>query len=387
MTAAELIGGYYASGDHPLADAYAHAAWVLGANAVHKSSRGSLRRFTLRADLRGDAAAADGRPVHSYPGPASGTPVWLAPRLSAAGGLARGIDFSVGDDGEVLFDVDVLADHPDLYAVWEAGSPVAAGGLWYATATPTPAAADPEQGTWEALTAACAAAYDSPRTLHAAETVEELWEGPDGAWRVVTDKAAYRLPAADTPAVAAGDVLAAGSPLGTAWELVRLGPAKPDLAHFTTPAWFHLGVTAGGITFYDEEVPLVVDTSASRTRVRWRMGAQTQDDLDDYWDASHTTGTAAGTTSLAQAMDLRGEGQSTDPGAESLPAVVNPLEFVCRELFAGNAYLLLVRPDRFGPSALAADERVAAVRAAAGPYTAVFEYEDEVPAYARKDPS
>ena len=235
------------------------------------------------------------------------------------------------------------------------------------------------------MSAAIAAMCDSPATTQT-ETVEAVWYDSAGVYRVVTDIAGYVLPEGDTASVAVGDVLPLGTPLGTAWTLTRLGTRKPAIPHMTTPASFHLGVTTGGITWFDTTVALIVDTVDDRTRVRWPLGG-TQQDVDDFWDASHAYGTEEGARSLAQAMDTRANPVG-DPGPESLPLYVNPLEFVCRELFGGAAYVLVVRPDMFGENGETdATVRGETIRAAAGPHVAVFEYEDEIPETPQVTPS
>lgn len=343
------------------------------------------RCMTLRADAAVAGAGPNGRAITGYPAPDGEAPVSI--HLDPASGpvLADGIDF-LTYDGYVWFDEDPLtrADVP-AHLGWVAGVPVRSADLLY-----HPAAEVPDQSTDQVpsdgglrrtIAAACGASVTGDRS----ETVEDVAVGADGVTVVVTDVSAYRLNTGELAVCEVGDVLPPRSPPGDAWALTRLGPETPDLTHLTTPAWFHQGTTSGPVTWYNETVPLSVDVVDSRTRVRWRLGAST-DDFDDFWTASHARGTAAGAKSLARAMDTR-TAAADDPGPESLPTTVNPLGFICRELFGGNAYLLIVRPDSFGPSAVTAAERASAVRSALRTATAVFEYEDEMPAVDPIDPS
>lgn len=380
-TAGELFGGFwdgaYAS---PVVDAYASAWSALAGPPAGATGGPAPVAWTVR---RAEAVSPgpDGRPTTGYPAPATDfDPAWVAFGSSL---LAAGADFTVVG-GYVWFEVDPLLTAPG-YLVWGGDGPTTAADLWAGTYAPPAAGEPPPAATAYAVAVALAAACDSPATGPVPETVEAVWADADGRYRVVTDAAAYRLPAGDSPAVAAGDVLPAGVPLGTAWVLTRLGPAEPAVDRVALPADFHQGVTAGPTVWYATTAPLVVDTVDGRTRVRWRIGGDPAD-VDAVWAASHARGTAAGATSLAQAMDVRAAPVG-DPGPESLPTVVSPMGFLCRELLAGCAYQLVVRPARFGPAAVAAAARTAAVRAAAGPYTAVFEWTDAVPELAEVDPA
>ena len=381
-TAGELCGGFWdGSGVSPVVDAYAAAAALLGDNATGQGAPAPLRGWTLRADQLAVGAAGNGRPTYGYPAPAE-TPAWVAPDPTGSV-LTSGVDFSTSG-GYVWFNADPLPTAPAGYLTWPGGLPVAVADVWYAP-NPTADNVTPYQdATYAALAAALAAACDSPASGPTVETVLDVWRGPDGAWRVVTDAAGYRLPS--SPVVAVGNVLAPLSPLGGAWALTRLGPYKPALTYLTTPGWFHQNVAPGGITWYDQTVSLVVDVVGGRTRVRWALGGASQGDVDAFWAESHNRGTAAGAKSLAQAMDLRATPVG-DPGPESLPLTVNPLDFVCRQLFGGNAYLSVVSAAAFGPNAASDAARQAAVRAAAGPYVAAFEYAGAPPALAVRTPS
>lgn len=375
-----LLGGYWAGvGRTPVADALAGGCALLARCAPPLTGvPAATRVMTLRADQAVAGQGPDGRAITGYPAP-DPAPAYAHP------GLVVGIDFDV-DGGYVWFDTDPLTDATvPAYLVWAAGVAVRTADVLYQPAPVVPAPTAAVAPSLAALQEALAAACDGPLTGAAAETVEDVRAGVDGRVVVVTGAAAYVLPAGDESAAAVGDVLPPRSPVGTGWALTRLGPDKPDLPHLTLPAWFHQGATVGPTTWYDESVPLAVDTVDGRTRVRWRLGAAA-DDFDTFWAESHARGTTVGAKSLARAMDLR-TGAGGDPGAESLPATVNPLEFLCRELLGGNAYLLLVRPDRFGPRAVTAAARQAAVRRAVRTACAVFEYENEMPAVAPVDPS
>lgn len=380
-TVGDLCGGFWAGAyASPPLESYVAIAALLAEHAA-EVSRSRVGGWTIpAADLV--TSVSSGRSVYGYPVPLH-TPNWIAADLIGGRVLTDGIDFVVSD-GYVLFDEDPSTWATVRRLTWVDGDPVEVSDVLYGSVEANaPATYDP--ATRMGIVSAVAEACDSPASGPAEETVEVVWQGHDGVWRVVTDASTYRLVEADTPSVAVGDVLPPGTAVGSAWELTKLGPAKPDLTHLTIPASYHQGVTEGGITWYDETVNLVVDTVSSRTRVRWTLGGD-EDDVVAFWEESHARGITAGATSLAQAMDTR-TNPTGDPGAESLPVTVNPLEFVCQELLAGNAYLLVVYPDRFGPAASTEAERTTAVRKAAGPYVTVFAYEDEVPELERVSPA
>ena len=355
-------------------------ACTILSDANSNVSRGKVRAWTLSSSDR-VTDTSSGRLAFGYPVPQN-TPVWIAADLIGGRVLAQYLDYVI-EDGYVWFDEDPLLWATVKRTVWTSGSSIVVADLFYCSLQPE-TTVPPDSGTYRALTTAIATSCDSPCAL-STELVEDIWQGHNGKWRVVTDEHAYVLEETDVPVVAIGDTVRQGSPIGTAWELTRLGPALPDLTHITTPATYHQGVTTGGITWYNANTPLIIDTVSSRTRVRWSLGG-TLADVDAFWTESHTRGTASGATSIAQAMDIR-DNPTNDPDYTSLPVYVNPLEFICRELFAGNAYLLLVRPSRFGPDATTTALRQSATRLAAGPYTTIFDYEDSVPALTDTSPT
>lgn len=370
-SAGELCGGAWDGAyPSPPVDAYASAAFVLGANATGRlavagNGRGGVRgALTFREDQAVASQSASGVPTVGYPLPEDLDPVVIGDDLAA------GVDFVVSD-GYAYFLTDPLPTAPNRYLLWTtAGEPVQAADFWFVTA-PTPAVTPaPTAGTAAALSAALAAGCDSPATGPTAETVEAVWEAYDG-WRVETDAGAYRLPETDTPTVSVGDVLAPGSPLGGAWTLLKLGPGRPsDLLSLTLPAYLHQGVTLGPTDWLLPEVPLVVETVSNRTKVSWEIGA-TPADQTAFWDETHARGILPGARSLAQALDTR-TNPVGDPGPESLPTVISPLAFILRELLAGTAYRVVITSAKCGPAARSPEDRITLARTAAGPYAALL---------------
>lgn len=373
--AVEYFGGFWGSvAPSPVIDALAAGCTVIAEGAVAGAAAPSATVLVVSSPDATAVAGTNGRVATAYPAPGL-TGVWCATDTVGAPALCVGLDFSVGPD-TVTFDTDPLT--ATGYPVWSGGAPVHTGVLW--VGVPGVPAAGPvtDATTYTAATAALARYTGSPCTSDA-ETVEDVFVGPFGS-QVVTDRGVYRLGPADAPSVAPGALLGPGTPVGSAWTLTPLGPDKPALGSVTTPARLLQGSAPGGVTWYDETVPLVVDVVDGRTRVRFSLGAASQDEFDAFWAASHTNGVANGRT-LAQALDTRAA-PTGDPDATSLPASVNPLELLCRELLATNAYLAVVDPSRYGPGA---DASVPVERPT--PYTTVIVYPAPVPALTRYTPS
>lgn len=381
-SATSRISGFWTGGSSEVVSLYASACAVIADETAVRDGAVKTRGFSIRADQMVLGSAGNGRPAYGYPAP--GAAAWITFGPSAGPLLVGGVDFSVSDD-YVWFNADPILTAPVRYLTWSSGTALTGADGWWGEYQEPPPAVEPPTGTVAAMSAAIAILCDSPATGAAGEVVEDVWLGGD-AYRVVTNIAGYALPAGDAAAVVVGDTLPLGSPLGTAWTLTRLGPNKPGLPYITTPASFHLGVTTAGITWRDSSVPTIIDTAGDRTRIRWALGG-TLSDVNAFWAASHAYGTEVGARSLARAMDTR-TGATDDPGPGSLPTYVNPLEFVCRELFGGTAYLLVVTPDKFGPDGETdAAARAATVRAAAGPHVTVIEYEGAVPQTPQTTPS
>jgi len=186
------------------------------------------------------------------------------------------------------------------------------------------------------------------------EVVEDIVAGDP--LLVITDARAYRYPAACTPVVAVGDRVAAGDPLVDTIEIHHLN-------HGTVPDWLaalSLGDTllpAGylaDLTFGGAATPLIVEPNvAGYTKVSWALGGFPAD-VAEFWDLTHARGVASGTT-LAHLLDIRLDPVG-EPTAASLPATINPLQFLAANYLRHNALLVRVRTGGFGPAALGLDQ-------------------------------
>lgn len=348
------------------------AGLYLRGQATPGSPGGEVKGVILSSADRVSGSAPDSRLVWGYPLDDDFVPTVIA--LSAVSGpvWTTGIDFYVDD--RIWFYVDPLLEAAVAPKLSYSGGETSAV-VWASAATPTPASVRARVGTYLALTEALAHVYDSPRFTVASE-VESIETLYDGQVAVTTGAESFVLPVGATAAVAVGDTVTTGDPVGNAWRLVRLGPTAP-----TEPS-VAVGLTAlptglsAPLVWYNTPVATVVDDVGGRTRIRWPLGGSGAD-VTAFWAASHDAA-LAGRVSMANLLDLRahpfGEPQVTD-----LPSVVTPAEVLCRVLVGGCGYMVLTVPAAYGPDALDAADRLATLRVAAGTSAGVFEFEGGVP--------
>lgn len=203
----------------------------------------------------------------------------------------------------------------------------------------------------ESLGAFLEALSDTPRVAADGEVVEEVYD--DGRFQlVITDQHVYRLPRGITLLVDPGDTLTAGQVLCKAWELLspphRTIPA--DLSEIVLPGNWLDPSLGGPLTFVNDDKTLSLSTVSGYTKLTWSM-PDDPGDVSDFFTLLHTRGVAAGAC-LANYLDLRPAGQTTQPGADELPSTINPLEILLQTVFAGNVHILRLRPTLFGEKAL-----------------------------------
>jgi hypothetical protein len=218
------------------------------------------------------------------------------------------------------------------------------------------------------LTLALAGLCDAPICLQDGEIVQELVTEP-GRLLVVTDRTVYTAVSGASVVIQVGQVLTYGAPLTDAFTLLELArgtPAAIDLNALMVPPAL-LGVTVnGGLTFTNALTPLQVTSVGGRTRVSWALGGDAGDQVA-FWDRCHTLGTAVGARSLAQLLDRRPQPQTTDPDANDLPSVINPLDFLVRNILRYGAVVVRYNPTSFGPQAARTSVRDSVLRQLVGP--------------------
>ncbi len=183
------------------------------------------------------------------------------------------------------------------------------------------------------------------------ETVEQIVE--DGAGRaVVTNRSVYRLPAGAEPSVAVGDALTAGQSL-------TLDLQFAELNNGVVPSWvralavgrqYLLGAFGSDLVFANESLPTEVTVGSDGfTRIEFPIGGFPLD-VDEFWDLTHARGIAYGAT-LAELLDTRTI-KLDQPGPSNLPALINPVAFLCENVLRTNAVLVLVRMRAAAPGAI-----------------------------------
>ena len=185
------------------------------------------------------------------------------------------------------------------------------------------------------------------------ETVERIVREPSRTW-VITDREAYRASANAQIPVSEGDTLSEGDALTGAlsfFDLQRGGCPDPDrLARLALGP----GLLAAGfyqdLVFPNESVPLeTFRDDEGDLGVRWELQGF-PGDVDRFFDLLHARGKASGQT-MANLLDTRAD-PATETQPEHLPDTINPMEFLCRNVFRHQALLAFVDPTQQGPEAL-----------------------------------
>ena len=189
--------------------------------------------------------------------------------------------------------------------------------------------------------------------IEAEETVENLLT-ETGRKIVVTDKNVYQFSPNATFIVSEGQQVFEGDsladtlqffefnrgqcPTPTQVQAVAVGPG------FLTPGFVQ------DLVFENKDVSLVVEEDVDGfTKVSWELGGF-PGDVEKFFDDMHERGVAEGET-LANLLDTR-TNKVGEPGPSNLPANINPLEFLCENVFRNNAYIVKIRTSSFGRGAV-----------------------------------
>lgn len=204
----------------------------------------------------------------------------------------------------------------------------------------------------EQLQLALAAITGTPVVIEPVETVE-LVNSSAGSLDIVTNLNAYKFPADATAIVSVGDILHAGDQLVDTVTIDELntGTIPANLFAVTMGLGFLPGDFVDGLSFRNADVPLEVETVDGKTKISFEVGG-IPTDVDAFWDLVHEKGVASGVT-LARYLDVRGTGATTEPTAASLPATINPLQFLIENVLRYNAYIVRIKASQAaGPIAL-----------------------------------
>jgi hypothetical protein len=191
---------------------------------------------------------------------------------------------------------------------------------------------------------ALSAAFGVPLTREPSEIVESVLTDSRHL-NVVTDKHVYQFPVGTTAIVSVGDVLPVGSSLTDLLQVFELNRGTEIAVEDISALIMQPGILAhgyySGITFENTTVDLVVEEDVDGyTKVSWQLGGFPYD-LEKFWDDIHANGVAAGET-LAMLLDVR-ENPIGQPSAASLPATINPMQFLVDNLLRNNAFVVKVK--------------------------------------------
>lgn len=195
-----------------------------------------------------------------------------------------------------------------------------------------------------------AATTGIPHVIEVQETIQRI-ENDGTNLHIETDVHEYAFSPLATAAVHVGQVVAAGDPLTDGWEIKDLSGSS-----HTLPAWvtsvlmdedFMSGQFVAPVAFPNEDVQLVHGgyDEDGRAMVEFEVHGF-PGDVEALWENLHQRG-IEGDKTLANYMDVRGETALTEPGPASLPATVNPAQFLVDNLVGRHLFIMRVKPSQF----------------------------------------
>mgnify|MGYP003638348851 CR=1 FL=1 len=160
---------------------------------------------------------------------------------------------------------------------------------------------------------------------------------------IVTSIDVYRFHKSASAVVAVGDIVGAGDYLTDSVVIQELNGA--EIPSFLTQLNFGPGVLSPGLegelTFQNSSTPLNVTTKDSKAYVTFDVGGF-PGDVDLFFAELHAKGLAEGKT-FAQYIDTRGSFQNSEPTASTLPATINPLQFLVDNLLRFNMFVIKIQ--------------------------------------------
>lgn len=206
------------------------------------------------------------------------------------------------------------------------------------------------------------------------ETVERVEEDAVGLV-VVTDAAVYRFPASAAPLVEVGDTVAAGDPLVDTLQIFEFNrgqtPAAADLPQLAIGDGLLGPGYQADLVFRNETVETEITTDDDGlTRLEFDVVGQ-EDDVTRFWDTVQARGVEQGGT-LAQLLDSR-TAPTTQPASITLPATINPMQFLLENCFRHHLFVVKLKPSQFGPHA-AGCGRLQLARRIVPPHTMMLVY-------------
>lgn len=184
-----------------------------------------------------------------------------------------------------------------------------------------------------------------------AEVVKYVLSDGRRRW-VLTDKNAYGFELGATVLVAPGDAVAAGDPLVDTLRVYEFNRGEvPDGLRALALGRGHVAAAYfRELVFENKTTPLVVTEDVDGyTKVEFEVGGWPTD-VEAFWADVHAKGISSDDT-VAMRLDTR-TNKTGQPTALALPATVNPLGFLLENVYRGNAFAVVVKPEAFGPEAV-----------------------------------
>jgi hypothetical protein len=213
-----------------------------------------------------------------------------------------------------------------------------------------------------------AAVFDVPVVKTASETVAAMSVDNAGLF-IATDKHVYRFDALANPVVAVGDTLGRGDRLVDVFDIFEInrGEVPNAITALAVDSGFTAACFYGDLVFENKNVPLVVDSAhpSKYTYVSFPVSGLPSD-VARFFDEMHargieqipqtpaecdTTGANRRLGTLAHILDRR-KTPIGEPTADDLPATINPLQFLVKNVFRNNAVIARVQVSRLGKNHL-----------------------------------
>ena len=217
------------------------------------------------------------------------------------------------------------------------------------------------------LNDALSAIFDIPLVHEDGEVVEVMANDRRGAF-IATNKNVYRCPAGATPVVAVDQVLHAGDQLVDTFSIIELnrGELPDDVAALALDKNFTTACFYGDLIFENKEMPLRVDSDhpSKYTYVDFPLGGFPAD-VAQFFDSVHARGIksiapppdvcivpdAQKYGTLAHLLDSR-KTPDGEPLAEDLPATINPLQFLVKNVLRNHVIIVTVKISGLGENHL-----------------------------------
>jgi len=161
---------------------------------------------------------------------------------------------------------------------------------------------------------------------------------------VVTNKKVYFISPKADPAVSAGDTVSEGQSLSNALVIreLRRGSDLLDVKAITLGKGFTNNQFSYDLTFINENLPVDVSDNEGVTDLKFKVSGHPFD-VDRFWELVHSNGVRQGKT-IAMGLDLRAD-KVGSPYKESLPSVINPLQFLIDEMIPGGLTLVTIKSE------------------------------------------